>query len=151
MTTKILMVCLGNICRSPLAQGILESKLDSNTFLVDSAGTASWHQGKAPDHRSIQVAKKHGIDISGQKSRPLVLEDFQEFDHILVMDNQNLKDVLALCPGQVDKQKVKLILSYTSNPTAIVPDPYYGGTDGFDQVYDLLDQACQNFAKELNK
>ncbi|MHC5361735.1 low molecular weight protein-tyrosine-phosphatase [Myroides sp. LJL110] len=151
MLTKILMVCLGNICRSPLAQGILESKLDASKFFVDSAGTASWHQGKKPDPRSIKIAREHGIDISKQKSRPLSLEDFDLFDYILVMDTDNLKDVLSLAPDQKSKDKVKLILDYSQTPGAIVPDPYYGAEDGFLKVYNLLDQACNNFHQQLNK
>jgi len=105
MKTKILMVCLGNICRSPLAEGILSSKLNKNIFFVDSAGIGSWHQGEAPDQRSINVAKKHGIDISHQRARQFSVADFDVFDHIYVMDSNNYKYVISLAPSQEVKKK----------------------------------------------
>ncbi len=144
MPVKILMVCLGNICRSPLAEGILRSKLDSN-FIIDSAGTGGWHAGKSPDQRSIETAKQNNIDISNQKARKFSIADFDLFDYIYVMDQSNYKDVINLAPNKVAKAKVALILGDSKE----VPDPYYGGQEGFENVYYLLDQACEEIAKKL--
>ena len=110
MPVKILMVCLGNICRSPLAEGILRSKLDSN-FIIDSAGTGGWHAGESPDQRSIETAKQNNIDISHQKARKFSIADFDSFDYIYVMDQSNYKDVINLAPNKAAKAKVALILS----------------------------------------
>ncbi len=150
MATKILMVCLGNICRSPLAEGILRSKL-SEDFIVDSAGTGGWHAGELPDKRSIATAKNRGLDITNQRARQFKRSDFDTFDHIFVMDNSNYKDVLALAPNEEAKSKVKLILNEIfPNENVDVPDPYYGGQDGFENVFDILDQACEEIARKLN-
>ena len=149
MSAKILMVCLGNICRSPLAQGIMQSKLSKN-FIVDSAGTGGWHAGELPDKRSIDTAKKRGLDITNQRARQFIKSDFDNFDHIFVMDNSNYKDVLALAPNEEAKSKVKLILNEIfPNQNIDVPDPYYGGQDGFENVFDMLDQACEEIARKL--
>ena len=110
MASKILMVCLGNICRSPLAEGIMRSKL-SEDFIVDSAGTGGWHAGELPDKRSISTAKNRGLDITNQRARQFKNSDFDSFDHIFVMDNSNYKDVLSLAPNEEAKSKVKLILT----------------------------------------
>jgi len=145
------MVCLGNICRSPLAEGILQSKL-SEDFIVDSAGTGGWHAGHLPDKRSIAIAKSKGLDITNQKARQFKVLDFTTFDHIFVMDNSNYKDVLALAPNEETKSKVKLILNELfPNENVDVPDPYYGGEDGFENVYEMLDQACEEIARKLKK
>ena len=146
---KILMVCLGNICRSPLAEGILQSKLPEN-FVVDSAGTIDMHEGKSPDHRSISTAKKYEIDLSAQKSRPFSVKDFKEYDRIYCMDRNNLKDVLSLAENGLQRQKVSLILENNQE----VPDPYWGTMADFEKVYQLLDATCEKIAtnlKELNK
>ena len=146
---KILMVCLGNICRSPLAEGILQSKLPEN-FVVDSAGTIDMHEGKSPDHRSISTAKKYEIDLSAQKSRPFSVKDFKEYDRIYCMDRNNLKDVLSLAENGLQRQKVSLILENNQE----VPDPYWGTMADFEKVYQLLDETCEKLAtnlKELNK
>jgi protein-tyrosine phosphatase len=146
---KILMVCLGNICRSPLAEGILQSKLPEN-FVVDSAGTIDMHEGKSPDHRSISTAKKYEIDLSAQKSRPFSVKDFKEYDRIYCMDRNNLKDVLSLAENDLQRQKVSLILENNQE----VPDPYWGTMADFEKVYQLLDATCEKIAtnlKELNK
>ena len=144
------MVCLGNICRSPLAEGILKSKVDSNKIFVDSAGTGSWHVGEQPDQRSIDVARKYGIDISAQRGRQFSGIDFHNFDMIFVMDNSNMRDVLELCPHPDMKSKVQLILDELfPNDNVDVPDPYYGGSSGFDNVFNMLDQACQEIADKL--
>tara|TARA_B100001093_G_scaffold86534_1_gene78335 strand:+ start:1202 stop:1642 length:441 start_codon:yes stop_codon:yes gene_type:complete len=145
MTTKILMVCLGNICRSPLAQGILIKKVAKSTF-VDSAGTAAYHIGNQPDPRSINVGKKNGVDISSFRARKFTQEDFRNFNHIYVMDKSNYYDVLSLAQLSEDHKKVKLILDNEQE----VPDPYYGELAGFDHCYNLLDKACDQIVKELN-
>ena len=144
------MVCLGNICRSPLAQGVLENLVDSERVQVDSAGTGAYHIDKAPDRRSIQIAQAHGIDISQQRARQFRKEDFNHFDHILVMDKNNLQHVMAMAPDKDSKNKISLLLSYGNHPIDEVPDPYYGDEDGFKQVYDLVLQACEEFALKLN-
>ena len=149
--TKILMVCLGNICRSPLAEGILKSKLPSPSFFIDSAGTSGFHSGSSHDPRSIAVAIKNSMDISQQKSRPFRAYDLEEFDHIFVMDNANLHDVLRHVQNEEEKQKVKLILDYPNAKVKEVPDPYYGGKDGFDYVFNLLEEACRYHSAQLTK
>lgn len=147
---KILMVCLGNICRSPLAEGVMKHKaLKANfTVEVDSAGTAAYHVGELPDARSIDIARKYGIDISDQRARKFVVADFDRFDHILVMDTSNLNDVLAQARNEQDENKVEMILNYKQpGSNQVVPDPYYGGKDGFEQVYRMLDEACAAFIR----
>lgn len=143
--TKILMVCLGNICRSPLAQGILESKITSNT-VVDSSGTAAYHVGNPPDPRSIAVAKQNGIRISQFRARKFTREDFKNFNHIYVMDQSNYKDVIGLAETREEQEKVSLLLPDEKE----VPDPYYGGPEGFESCYSLLDDACTQIVKKLN-
>ena len=147
--TKILMVCLGNICRSPLAEGIMRSKLSSAHFFIDSAGTSGFHSGNAPDPRSIEVAQKNGLDISQQKSRPFRAYDLEEFDVIFVMDKANYRDVIRHIQNEDERQKVKLILNYPNSETEEVPDPYYGGKNGFDHVYNLLEEACTFHSNQL--
>ena len=150
MPIKILMVCLGNICRSPLAEGILASKLPKDKFKVDSAGTGSWHIGHAPDERSIAVAKKNKLDISKQKGRQFTASDFDFFDYIYVMDNSNYSDVMELSKNQEQKNKVQLILNELfPNENVDVPDPYYGVPNGFDAVYKMLEEACDLIALKL--
>ena len=151
---KVLMVCLGNICRSPLAQGILEtiSKKNNFTIHVDSAGTGNWHSGSAPDKRSIEVAKKYGIDISQQKARQFSTEDFKKFHKIYAMDTQNYRDLMRLCSNEEDCNKVALILSTTNKEQRLsVPDRYYGGKDGFENIYKLLHSACEKIVVDLTK
>lgn len=141
---KILMVCLGNICRSPLADGLLRRKISENQLdvEVDSAGTSNHHRGEAPDSRMIATAQSYGTDISFLRARQFVKADFQDFDLIYVMDKSNLRNVMALASSEQDRQKVKLILNEL-NPhlDQEVPDPYFGGQAGFDHVYGLLDEA----------
>ena len=150
MPVKILMVCLGNICRSPLAEGLLASKLPHQNFIVDSAGTGNWHVGKAPDDRSIAVAKKNGLDISRQKGRHFSTADFDLYDYIYVMDSSNYNDVMALTKNDAQKQKVKLLLNELfPGENVDVPDPYFGMQNGFDTVYAMLDQACDIIAEKL--
>ena len=149
MALKIVMVCLGNICRSPLAEGILKAKLPKD-YVVDSAGTGAWHTGQQPDKRSIATAKNRGLDITNQRARQFKVSDFDTFDYIYVMDNSNYKDVLSLAPTEESKSKVRLILNEIfPNENVDVPDPYYGGDDGFENVFDMLDQACEAIARKL--
>lgn len=144
------MVCLGNICRSPLAEGLLRSKLDGDKFVVDSAGTANYHIGKAPDERSVAVAKKYGLDISHLKARQFKVSDFNVFDVIYVMDNSNYENVKALARDEKELAKVKFILNEVyPNQNQAVPDPYYGGDDGFEQTYNMLNKACAVVAEKL--
>lgn len=146
------MVCLGNICRSPLAEGILKSKLSQSNFLVESAGTANYHTGLQPDSRSIEVANNYGIDISPQRARQFVTTDFDDFDYIYAMDSSNLENILRLSRNDSDSSKVKLILNELPHITnSDVPDPYYGGHQGFENVYHLLDEACTIIANKLTK
>lgn len=140
---KILMVCLGNICRSPLAEGILKSKLP-NSYTVESAGTINMHEGKSPDHRSIKTGKNNNVDISKQKSRHFTTTDFEVFDRIYCMDRNNVKDVLSLAANDQHRKKVSLILDNEE-----VPDPYWGAEKDFDHVFQLLDKACDKLAAEL--
>lgn len=150
MSVKILMVCLGNICRSPLAEGILASKLPKEKFFVDSAGTGSWHVGHSPDKRSVATAKENGLDICNQKGRQFSKADFDTFDYIFVMDNSNYNDVIHLAQNETQKNKVQLILnSIFPDENVDVPDPYYGMANGFNQVYKMLDEACDVIAAKL--
>lgn len=150
MSVKILMVCLGNICRSPLAEGILASKLPKDKFTVDSAGTGSWHIGNPPDARSIAIAKKHQLDISNQKGRQFKTSDFDTFDYIYVMDNSNYDDVMDLAKNETQKAKVQIILNELyPNENVDVPDPYYGISNGFEMVYEMLDEVCTIIATKL--
>jgi protein-tyrosine phosphatase len=141
---KILMVCLGNICRSPLAHGIMEHlvKQEKLNWEIDSAGTGDWHIGEGPDRRSAAVAKNYGIDISGQCCRQIAAGDFDIYDRIYVMDRMNLKDVLSLARNEEDKKKVRLLLG-----DGIVPDPYYDDTQ-FDPVYRMIEKACKKIIEE---
>lgn len=152
MPVKILMVCLGNICRSPLAEGLLASKLPKDQFFVDSAGTGNYHVGRQPDHRSVATAQKNGLDISEQKARQFTATDFETFDYIYVMDNSNYDDVVFLAKNETQKQKVELILNALfPGDNVDVPDPYYGLQNGFDMVYDMLDEATDIIAERLVK
>jgi len=146
---NVLMVCLGNICRSPLAEGILKNKVDSTQVKVDSAGTGGYHIGNAPDSRSVKVAKDHGIDISTQRCRKFTVSDFDSFDLIFVMDKSNYADILALARNKADAKKVNLLLNEINIGNKEVPDPYYDSEDGFEKVYQLINQACNTLAARL--
>ena len=151
---KVLMVCLGNICRSPMAQGILENKINAlgSSIEVDSAGTASYHVGEPPDSRAIDKTAHYDIDISAYRGRQFTVRDFDEFDHIFAMDYSNYENILSLARNDADRQKVQMILNLIyPGENMSVPDPYYGGDDGFENVYQLLDNACDLFLKETNE
>lgn len=144
------MVCLGNICRSPLAHGILESKLNKEDFYIDSAGTAAYHIGNQPDQRSIAVAKSNNIDISSQSARQFKATDFDSFDIIYAMDQSNYNNIVALVKTKNDIHKVKFFLEEnTSITNKNVPDPYYGNTRGFLSLYQLIDTTCNSIASKL--
>lgn len=145
------MVCLGNICRSPLAEGILKSKLFRANVVIDSAGTGAYHINEKPDQRSINIAKINGIDITNQRARKFLVKDFDEFDIIYVMDNSNYRDVIKQARNEDDIKKVKMILNEVfPNENLDVPDPYTGGNFGFKNVYKMLDEACDIIAKKIN-
>ncbi len=147
---KILMVCLGNICRSPLAEGILKSKVDNSKVFVDSAGTGHWHVGDLPDKRSIAIGKKNKIDLTRQRGRQFSKKDFENFDLIYVMDNSNKEDVLALAENDSQRAKVKLILDEIfPGENVDVPDPYFGVENGFENVFKMLNEACEQIARKL--
>ena len=149
---NILMVCLGNICRSPLAEGILRAKTEKLglNVKIDSAGTSNYHIGEHPDKRTVLNAMNHGIDVSKLKARQFIVDDFDAFDRIFVMDSSNYSDVISLARNNDDKRKVELLLNCVypmSNMS--VPDPYFGGEQGFENVYILLDKACELIAESL--
>lgn len=152
-TMKILMVCLGNICRSPLAEGIMKKKIKEHDLAweVDSAGTGSWHAGEKADERSIAVAAKYNIDINDQRARQLKAEDIQKYDLIFAMDSSNYRNIQSLTTSELEKEKVDLIMNlvqpgYNQN----VPDPYYN-SDGFEEVYRMLDQACDKVIEHYSE
>lgn len=148
---KILMVCLGNICRSPLAEGIMREKIKQRNlhWKVDSAGTSNWHQGEHPDKRSIANASEHGIDISRLRSRPFITDDFNNFDLIFVMDESNYHDIMAMANSETNANKVHKILAFADMINTNVPDPYSGGLHGFEIVFQMLDEACDVVLEKL--
>lgn len=146
---KILMVCLGNICRSPLAEGIMKTKLPAG-FLIDSAGTISMHEGEYPDKRAIKTAANHGIDISKQRSRPITKTDFENFDKIYCMDVDIFGDVISKAKNEEQRQKVFLFLEAAGNhENTEVPDPYWGDMNDFEEVFQLLDDACDVISNQI--
>ncbi|MEO1031085.1 MAG: low molecular weight protein-tyrosine-phosphatase [Bacteroidota bacterium] len=148
--TRILMVCLGNICRSPLAHGVLESKLPSSKFFIDSAGTAAYHIGNRPDRRSIEVAGLHGIDIGTQRARQFKVSDFDTFDYIYAMDASNYTNIINLARNTDDIGKVKLFLEeHLTISNKNVPDPYYGDMTDFEHVFDLVEATSNRIAQKL--
>jgi len=150
---KILMVCLGNICRSPLAEGILKAKIKERglDWEVDSAGTGGWHTGEQPDPRSIQTARRHGIDITDQGARKLRPDDLKNFDLILAMDESNRSDILRLAETEAQQRKVEMIMNFL-NPLSDqdVPDPYWDD-NGFEAVFQMLDGACEALIEKYDK
>lgn len=148
---KILMVCLGNICRSPLAEGIMQNMAREKNLdlLIDSAGTSAWHEGERPDRRSIAVAQKNGINISNLRSRPLHRSDFDEFDYLFAMDLQNLDDLKTMAETDHHLKKIHLFLEFAEMKVKEVPDPYYTTENGFEYVYQLLNDACEKTIQKL--
>ncbi|WP_061240339.1 low molecular weight protein-tyrosine-phosphatase [Ectopseudomonas composti] len=149
---KVLFVCLGNICRSPTAEGVFRHKLRAagleDRVQVDSAGTGDWHVGKAPDSRTRQAALRRGYDLSAQRARQVEVTDFQRFDLILAMDQSNLRNLQALRPANA-RADLDLYLRRYELALDEVPDPYYGGEDGFEQVLDLIEQASDALLVEI--
>lgn len=152
--TNVLMVCMGNICRSPMAHGVLEHKLREaglTSVLVDSAGTHSYHVGEAPDRRAQMAAQQRGYDISQQRARRLVAEDFARFDYILVMDSDNYFNAQAMQPDP-SRARLHRFMEFASHaPRPDVPDPYYGGDQGFREVLDLVEAAADGFIQHLKQ
>lgn len=148
------MVCLGNICRSPLAEGILQHKVNALKLncVVDSAGTAGYHIGEAPHHLSQKVARQNGIDISKQQCRKFVKEDIKKFDKIYVMDTENYNEVKRICGVDFSEDKVDLLLNLSyPNQNKNVPDPWYGNEDGYHKVYRMIDEACDILCKQIGR
>lgn len=139
--TSILFLCMGNICRSPMAEGVFldvaKKRGVASDFHVDSAGTGAWHEGDLPDHRAIKTLKDYDIDITNQRSRPIQPSDFDKFDLILAMDHRNLNDLKAQFPTS-DRSKTHLFMHYCLGQSMEIPDPYYGSGDGFESVYKML-------------
>ena len=151
--TSILFVCLGNICRSPLAEGVFRAVLAERGMThiarVDSAGTGGWHAGSAPDPRSIAVAKRHGIDISGQRARKVIAQDFVEFDLLLGMDCSNVDDLRRLAGSERDR--VQGFVEFATGTPSDVPDPYHGGPEGFENVYRIIREAAEALSDRLGR
>lgn len=147
---SVLFVCLGNICRSPTAEGVFTSKakLQGLDIEVDSAGTAGYHTGASPDPRSEQAAEKRGYDLSHLRSRKVEPSDFKEFDYIVAMDKSNLADLHGACPSEY-QHKISLFLSYGQSSHDEVPDPYYGGDKGFELVLDLIEDAADGLIQTI--
>jgi protein-tyrosine phosphatase len=146
---RVLFVCLGNICRSPVGRGVLEHLVRerglADRVIVDSCGTGSWHVGEPAHRTTTTVARRHGIDLSRHRARQVCPRDFDEFDYILAIDRSNLRDLLEISPER-SKDRVRLLLSYLPGaPTLDVPDPYYGGADGFERTHALVTEACGAF------
>jgi protein-tyrosine phosphatase len=157
MAHRVLFVCLGNICRSPTAEGVMrrlvaDAGLDG-MVVVDSAGTAGWHEGDPPDRRSQHEAKERGLDISGLRGRQVRATDFEQFDLLLAMDAENQRDLLQLAPDAAARGKVRLLREFDTVAVAAgdleVPDPYYGGPEGFARVYDAIESACEGLLAHL--
>ena len=151
---RVLFVCMGNICRSPLAQGVFEDVLRreglENEVFVDSAGTGSWHVGEPPDERAQRSARLRGLDLSSQRARRLRPEDCERFDYILFMDEENRRLVKPLCKGGT--AEVRLFLDYAPEfPQREIPDPYYGGREGFELVMDLVEAASEGLLEDIRR
>lgn len=153
------MVCLGNICRSPIAEGVLKHKFQQKNIeaIVDSAATGSWHVGEQPDYRAYSVSKKNGIDISQQKGRQIDKKDFDKYDRIFVMDREIRDNVMKVARNNEDKRKVDYLMNVLDKDSnRPVPDPYFGGQEGFENVFAMIDEACEKICEmivsgELNK
>ncbi|MFN3199362.1 MAG: low molecular weight protein-tyrosine-phosphatase [Bradymonadia bacterium] len=155
LVKRVLFVCLGNICRSPLGEGIfrhlVEARGLSDAFEIDSAGTGGWHAGELPDPRSIEVARSHGIDLTAQRARKFLPADLNRFDVVMAMDHSNLRDIRARAPQGATAEVGLLLDELSDPPTREVPDPYYGGPNGFEHVYQLVYGACEVLLDRLDE
>jgi low molecular weight protein-tyrosine phosphatase len=152
---RVLFVCMGNICRSPTAQGVFEYLVErhglTSQIQIDSAGTHAYHVGEPPDARATQAARRRGIDLGKQRARRVTAEDFLDFDYVLAMDRDNYNDLMSLCPP-AHQPKLRLFMEFTAGLTEEeVPDPYYGGVTGFERVLDLIEQAAQGLLAEIRQ
>lgn len=152
---KVLFVCMGNICRSPTAQGVFEYLVEQQGLArlieVDSAGTHAYHVGEEPDPRAQATAKARGVDLSKQRARKVQVQDFEEFDYVLAMDPNNLADLQDLCPT-ARTDRVHLLLDFAPHlARPDVPDPYYGGPKGFEQVFDMVEAAALGLLEDIRK
>lgn len=154
---RLLFVCLGNICRSPTAEGVMRSLVEreglSNSIQLESAGTGAWHVGSAPDERATAAARAHGVELEG-RARQVRPEDFEDFDLLLAMDGENLRELRRLAPGEEQRAKVRLLREFDPASTGArgdldVPDPYYGGAGGFDDVFELVQAACEGLLEQV--
>lgn len=150
---RVLMVCMGNICRSPLAHGLFEHMVNkaglSDSIVVESAGTHAYHVGESPDPRSQQTAMRHGIDLSRQRARRVEQSDFEQFDYIMAMDQHNYSILIGNAPTE-HQHKIRMFLEFAPHMNAEeVPDPYYGGADGFDRVYSLVEAASSGLLEHI--
>jgi len=150
---SVLFVCLGNICRSPTAKGVFDSLVEerglAGRIVSDSAGTGHWHVGKAPDPRALEEARLRGIDISGYRARQVAQDDFERFDYLMAMDTENYLDLIDLCPAEA-KHKICRFTDYAVElGVNSVPDPYYGGIDGFVEVYEIVEACSRGLLEEL--
>lgn len=150
---RVLFVCMGNICRSPTAEGVFQRKIQSVGLLdriaIDSAGTHDYHVGRAPDRRAQHAAQQRGYDLSSLRGRQVAVQDFHEFDYVLAMDQENLANLLRICPPQ-QKHKLRLFMEFSRNFSAReVPDPYYGGEQGFEQVLDMVEDAAEGLLETI--
>lgn len=153
---RVLFVCLGNICRSPTAEGILRDKISKRNLKskihVESRGTGPWHVGEPPDSRSQETAEKFGVDISDLRGRQFSAYDYETFDLILVMDEGNYRDVIRLARNEDEERKVGYLLKYLNRPKGLnVPDPYHGGLEGFPNVFKMIEEACEGLLESLRK
>ncbi|MEO9458852.1 MAG: low molecular weight protein-tyrosine-phosphatase [Lentilitoribacter sp.] len=149
---SVLFVCMGNICRSPMVEGVFKAKIANpslvQNFQIDSAGTRSWHEGNIPDPRAIKTMQRHNIDITDQRSRPIRRSDYSEFDLILAMDHDNLDVLIANAPIK-EQRKIHLFMEFALGQDMPIPDPYYGEGDGFETVYRMLDEGCSGLVEKL--
>ncbi len=153
---SVLFVCMGNICRSPTAEGVFKDVVKkaklSDKIIIDSAGTHAYHIGESPDRRSQSTARKHGIELSSQKARKVLIEDFDRFDYIIAMDRSNYEDLKRLAGNDEQIKKISLFMSYsTAWNNDEVPDPYYGGSNGFEQVFEMVHSASQGLLRHIQK
>ena len=153
---SVLFVCMGNICRSPTAEGVFRHVVKQagmqDNIMIDSAGTHAYHIGESPDKRSQAKAKEHGVDLSNQKARKALAKDFERFDYIIAMDRSNYEDLKSLTRNQEQSQKLSLFMDYADNwNNTEVPDPYYGGSNGFQEVFDMVTSASEGLLEHIKK